>query len=216
MTLVIQATEVATTKTMPYEYRKLTPEQKEELVAQRRAMGFPLHAPPHPFREAGYYMLTAANFEHARIMNTSERRNEFQMRLLNAFHEINADVVGWVVLANHYHVMSGLESLDDVSAVLKQLHGSTSFEWNQADGQTGKRRVWYKFADRMIRDDAHYYRVLNYIHYNPVKHGYVEHASDWQWSSLSLYYEDHGRDWLREKWKTFPPKKDFGVGWDEM
>ena len=106
--------------------------------------------------------------------------------------------------------------MEDVSAALKQLHGSTSFEWNLADGLQGKRKIWYKFSDRMIRGDAHYYRAMNYIHYNPVKHGYVDNAYEWQWSSLSLYYEDQGRDWLREKWKTYPPATEYGKEWDDM
>jgi len=201
---------------MPYEYRNLTPKQRKEVVAQRKALGYPLHAPPHPFRDKGYYLLTAANYDHARVMEAPERRTGFETRLLQAFHEIEADIVGWVVLANHYHILTGVESLDQVSATLKQLHGSTSFEWNQADGMKGKRKVWYKFADRMIRSDAHYYQALNYIHYNPVKHGYVENAFDWQWSSLGLYYDEHGRDWLREKWETYLPEKGFGKGWDEI
>lgn len=201
---------------MPYEYRKLTLAQRRDVIAQRKAMGYPLHASPHPFRKAGYYMLTAANYEHAHVMNSPERRTEFQKRLLLAFQEIKADMAGWAVLSNHYHVMTGVQSLDDVSAALKHLHGSTSFEWNKADDLQGKRKVWYKFADRKIRDEAHYYRALNYIHYNPVKHGYVQDAYDWQWSSLSLYYEDHGRDWLREKWNDYPPEQDFGKGWDDF
>jgi putative transposase len=200
---------------MPYEYRTLTEEQRQEVLAHRKAQGYPLHAPPHPYRKAGCYLLTAANYEHVHIMESPERRTAFQNRLLSAFQEIKADIVGWVILGNHYHILAGVESLDEVSLVLKHLHGSSSYEWNKADGMQGKRRVWYKFADRMIRDDAHYYRALNYIHYNPVKHGYVEHASDWTWSSLSWYYEDQGSDWLREKWKTYPPEKDFGLGWDD-
>jgi hypothetical protein len=123
---------------MPYEYRNLSPKQRKEVVAQRKALGYPLHAPPHPFRDKGYYLLTAANYDHARVMEAPERRTEFETRL------------------------------------------------------------------------------LNYIHYNPVKHGYVENAFDWQWSSLGLYYEEHGRDWLREKWETYLPEKGFGKGWDEM
>lgn len=178
-------------------------------------MDYPLHAPPHPYRESGYYLLTAANYEHAWVMETPDRRTEFETRLLKAFHEIEAEVAGWVILANHYHILAGVGSLEQVSATLKQLHGATSYEWNQADGLTGKRKVWYKFADRMIRGDAHYYKALNYIHYNPVRHEYVEHAFDWQWSSLGMYYEDHGQDWLREKWKAHPPEKDYGKGWDE-
>lgn len=201
---------------MPYTYRKLTTKEREEIVAQRKAMGYPLHAPPHPFREAGYYLITAANYEHARVMESPERRTEFEKRLLQALREIEAEIAAWVILANHYHFLAGVESLNDVSAALQQLHGSTSFEWNKADGLQGRRRVWYKFADRMIRDDAHYYRALNYIHYNPVKHGYAVNAYDWQWSSLSLYYEDLGRDWLQENWRKYQPGEDFGKGWDDL
>jgi putative transposase len=149
-------------------------------------------------------------------MQSPERRTEFETRLLKAMDEIEADVAGWAILANHYHIIAGVQSLDHISAAFKHLHGTTSYEWNRADGLSGKRKVWYKFADRVIRDDAHYFRALNYIHYNPVRHGYVEHAFDWQWSSLGFYYEEHGQDWLREKWKVYPPEKGFGKGWDDM
>lgn len=199
---------------MPYEYRKLSPEKRQEVVRQRRARGYPLHAPPHPFRQAGAYFITAANFEHVPIMADPGRRTEFEARLLASVHAINADVFGWVILPNHYHILLGVDSLDLVSAALKQLHGSTSREWNLADGQTGKRQVWYKFHDRMIRDEAHFYRVLNYIHINPVKHGYVSDPYEWPWLSLSNYLDAHGREWLRERWRQHPPG-DFGRGWDD-
>ena len=84
---------------------------------------------------------------------------------------IGTDLYAWVILPNHYHVLAGLQSLDLASAALKQLHGTTSRDWNMADGQTGRRRVWFKFADRVIRGDAGFYGALNYIHVNPVKHG---------------------------------------------
>jgi hypothetical protein len=35
---------------MPYEYRKLSPTEREEIVTYRRTHGYPLHAPPHPSR----------------------------------------------------------------------------------------------------------------------------------------------------------------------
>jgi len=201
---------------MPYEYRKMTTEERELVLRQRRERGYPLHDPPHPFREAGRYLLTAANFEHAHIMAAPERRTDFEARLLEAMERIQAQTYGWVVLPSHYHILACVHSLDDVSAALKQLHGSTSREWNLADGQTGKRRVWYKFTDRLIRNDAHFYRALNYIHYNPVKHKYTDDPYEWPWSSLFTYLEaeGYGREWLREKWRSHPPC-DFGTGWDD-
>jgi len=199
---------------MAYRYRQLTPEEREEILRHRRERGYPLHAPPHPYRQAGYYLITAANFEHQPIMAAPTRRTDFETRLLEALAVIQVDVVGWVILPNHYHMLVGVEALDAVSATLQQLHGTTSREWNLADGLTGQRRVWYKFADRMIRDEAHYYRALNYIHYNPVKHGYATDPYEWPWSSVHNYFETQGREWLRKMWKAYPPD-NFGKGWDD-
>ena len=160
-------------------------------------------------------MVTAANFEHRAIMSSPERRTEFETRLLNSIKEIAEDLIAWVVLPNHYHLLLGVRSLDDVSAALKHLHGTTSRDWNIEDNLTGKRRVWYKFADAYIRNDAHLRVAFNYIHHNPVKHGYISDPYDWPWSSLLMYYEDKGQGWLRDQWKAYEPLVDFGKGWDD-
>ena len=199
---------------MPYEYRKLSPDQREEVVRLRSERGYPLHAPPHPFRDAGAYLISAANFEHQPVMDSPERRTEFETLLLNSFKEIADDIIAWVVLPNHYHILLYVQSLSDVSVILKHLHGRTSRDWNVSDNLTGKRRIWYKFADTAIRNEAHLHTAFNYIHYNPVKHGYVNDPYEWRWSSLFLYYEDKGREWIREHWKSFTPSVDFGNGWD--
>ncbi|HEX6036026.1 MAG TPA: transposase, partial [Anaerolineales bacterium] len=140
---------------MPYEYRKLSTREREEIVKYRQAHGYPLHAPPHPFRCAGAYLITAANYEHQAVMSSPERRTEFETRLLNSIKEIAKEIIAWVILANHYHVLLVIQTLDDVSAALKHLHGTTSREWNIEDNLTGQRRVWYKFADTYIRSDTH-------------------------------------------------------------
>jgi putative transposase len=200
---------------MPYKYRKLSPKERDELVNYRRERGYPLHAPPHPFRGPGAYMISAANFEHKDIMETSARRTEFETLLLNALQEIADELIAWVVLPNHYHFLATVQSLNDVSETLKYLHGTTSRRWNLEDGLTGKRRVWYKFSDTYIKNETHLRMAFNYIHYNPVKHGYVSDPDDWPWSSLFIYYGDKGRDWLQEQWNIYTPPVDFGKGWDD-
>ena len=140
---------------MPYEYRKLSPQEREEIVRYRNEKGYLLHAPPHPFRDAGAYLISAANFEHRAIMSSPDRRTGFESRLLNAIKKITEDLIAWVVLPNHYHMLIDVQSLNDVSVILKYLHGTASREWNIEDNVTGKRRVWYKFADTYIRNDAH-------------------------------------------------------------
>ena len=159
---------------MPYEYHKLPPQERDVILKQRCQRGYPLHAPPHPFRESGCYLITAANYKHIPVMHSSERRTEFEILLLDVMRKIDqANMIGWVVLPNHYHLVIQLETLDQISRPLKNLHGTTSHAWNKQDQQTGKRQVWYKYSDRMIRNESHLYKAMNYIHYNPVKHGYI-------------------------------------------
>ena len=129
---------------MPYLSRRLTPEERDRVLRERQARGFPLHAPPHPMRASGRYLITAANFEHKHIMFSSERRTDFEKRLLENLRQIDSTVFGWVVLPNHYHVLLAIDELDRVSSVIKELHGKTAREWNLTDGLAGKRRVWYR------------------------------------------------------------------------
>jgi putative transposase len=198
---------------MPYLYRQLTPEERKQVVRERQERGYPLHAPPHPSRGPGRYLITAANFEHRYLMDMPGRRTDFEARLLEQLHAQEAQVFAWVVLANHYHVLLQVTHLDNVSSALKRLHGATATEWNQADAETG-RQVWYHFNDRKIRNDQHFYRALNYVHYNPVKHGYVPVVYDWPWSSVHNYLDDRGREWLRKTWQAYRPER-MGQGWDD-
>jgi putative transposase len=199
---------------MPYEYRKLSQQERKEVVESRKQRGYPLHAPPHPFRHYGTYLITAANFEHKDVMYSLVRRTRFQELLLEAFREIEAEISGWVILPNHYHILATVESLNSVSEILRVLHGRTSHDWNLQDGLQEKRKVWYKFSDRLMRDEKQLYQTLNYIHYNPVKHAHVADVYDWEWSSVFMYENDMGRDWLKEQWKKHMPPANFGNDWD--
>ena len=197
-----------------YRYRRLTPDERAEAVRQRQERGYPLHSPPHPFRHAGHYLVTGVNFEHAHILASSMRRTEFETHLLQEATNAGIDVCGWVILPNHYHILVDVDTLEQVSATLQHLHGTTARVWNVADGLTGKRKIWYKYYDRAIRDDNHFFRALNYIHFNPVKHGYVDSPYDWPWTSVESYVRLHGREWMRDLWRSFPPG-EFGAGWDD-
>ena len=192
---------------MPYEYRSLTTQEQKEIVKQRRERGYPLHSPPHPYRCEGYYLITAANYNHQPVMDAPQRRTDFEYRLLQILQDAEIEIAGWVILPNHYHVLVGVHALEQITVVLRQLHGETARLWNQEDNLTAQRRVWYRYEDRMMRDQNHYYVALNYLHFNPTKHGYVTDPYTWQWSSLNMYAQDHGREWLRSLWKQYPPNQ---------
>lgn len=66
----------------------------------------------------------------------------------------------------------------------------------------GQQSVWQnRYWEHLLRDDDDFRRHVEYIHYNPVKHGLVAHARDWPYSSFLRYVRDGvyplewGADW---------------------
>ncbi len=55
----------------------------------------------------------------------------------------------------------------------------------------GEQAVWQRrFWEHQIRDDEDFARHVDYIHYNPVKHGEVEVPKLWAHSSFHRYVEE--------------------------
>jgi len=60
--------------------------------------------------------------------------------------------------------------------------------------------VWqHRYWEHMLRDEADFARHVEYIHYNPVKHGYASSAMEWPYSSFRRYVEEgvYPADWGR-------------------
>ena len=201
-------------KLRPYAYRRLSPEEKREVLEERKRRALPWHAPPHVSVGERWYMITAANFEHRRIMHTEERRADYQRRLLEGVEEINGEATAWVILPNHYHLLAKVPEIKVYRRMDGDLHRGTATEWNREDRTPG-RQVWYRFSDREVRSESAYYAYFNYIHGNPVKHGYVQQADEWGCTSLHIHLEELGRRYLRQLWALYPPR-DIGEGWDDF
>ncbi len=52
----------------------------------------------------------------------------------------------------------------------------------------GERGLWQRrYWEHLIRDDRDFERHVDYIHWNPVKHGLVRRVTDWPWSSFHAF-----------------------------
>ena len=52
----------------------------------------------------------------------------------------------------------------------------------------GERGIWQRrYWEHTIRDDLDYARHIDYVHFNPVKHGHVARVSDWRYSLFSRF-----------------------------
>ncbi|MBS1809022.1 MAG: transposase [Acidobacteria bacterium] len=197
-----------------YNYRKLSKEQQERVLADRKKRRRPWHSPPHQELEGEtFYIITAACYEHRHIIGYSpERMSECETELLEVFQSVSTQVYAWCVLPNHYHVLVCTAQLKELLRQLGKFHGRSSFRWNGEEQKRG-RHCWCNAYDRIIRSVGHLYASLNYIHHNAVHHGYISKWQDWPWSSVHEFLAQYGREETLRLWRTYP-LLDYGKKWD--
>jgi putative transposase len=108
------------------------------------------------------------------------------------------DEMAWVVLPNHLHALWALPDGDDDFAtrwmLIKQRfsrHVAGSERISDSRRRRGERGVWQRrYWEHLIRDQRDLRHHIQYIHFNPVKHGLVARVADWPHSS----FHDHVRE----------------------
>ena len=197
-----------------YIWRNLSEQDREYVLAERKARQFPWHAPPRfAYEGENTFIITAACFEHQPIIGrTAERMAECESELLKISHDVSTCVFAWCVLPNHYHLLIRTAQIDEILSRLGKFHCSSSFRWNGEDGTRG-RNVWFRAVERSMRSERHFFASLNYVNNNPVKHGYASKWQDWPYSSAKQYIENVGSDRAAEIWREYPVL-DYGKDWD--
>jgi putative transposase len=199
---------------MKYVWRKLTPQQREELRERRLQLNHPPNSIPHKFdSRTNRYMITATCFEHRAIIGqSSERMSEFERDLIHMQRELCLNIFAWSVLPNHYHTLIETTDLAVLLKKLGQLHGRTSFKWNGEDNQRG-RKVWCNAVETAMKSERHFFASLNYVLNNPVHHGYAKKWENWPYSNAQQYIANIGRNEAIRIWKSYPIK-EYGKEWD--
>jgi putative transposase len=83
--------------------------------------------------------------------------------LFEQFAQRGVDVHAWAVLTNHYHVLVDVMSFRTLGEIFRRVHGRTAYDWNRQEAVPG-RKVWYRYSDRAMCSERHYYTTLNYVH----------------------------------------------------
>ena len=114
------------------------------------------------------------------------------------------DIDAIVVLPDHLHVVMTLPDGDsDFSGRWRRIkslftRGAVKGGLQAAPNARGEYDLWQRrFWEHTIRDEADLARHVDYIHFNPAKHGLVSRVSDWRYSSFHRYMR---LGWLPEDW----------------
>jgi putative transposase len=137
------------------------------------------------------------------LLKPSGYKDLIQGQLKALCAEFQLELTAWVILDNHYHILLKSKVGTAIPRFIGRLHGGTSFELNHKDNARG-RQVWHNYWDTCIRTERDYWMRFNYVHHNPIKHGYVNRMEDWGFSSYRFYLENKGAEWLGDTWAQYP------------
>jgi putative transposase len=112
----------------------------------------------------------------------------------------------WVVLPEHMHAVWTLPGGDDdysgrwlaikkaFSKALPRTESATDARIHQGERGIWQRRFW----EHTIRDEADYAAHINYVHFNPLKHGWVQHVAEWPYSTFHRAVKQgiYSEDWI--------------------
>jgi putative transposase len=102
-----------------------------------------------------------------------------------------------VILPDHLHAILTLPEGDaDFAGRWRRLKGSFSTRLLRSGADikrhaNGELALWQRrYWEHTIRDDLDFSRHVDYIHYNPIKHGLVTQVRDWPHSSFHRYVKE--------------------------
>jgi putative transposase len=157
----------------------------------------------------GSYFFTLVTQDRRPILTDRSSRTFLRSAIQEQQKRRPFEITAIVLLPDHLHTIWALPPTDDdYSTRWKQIKEAFTEAYLAAGGveatrspsrvKHSERGVWQKrFWEHTIRDDDDFKRCLDYIHYNPVKHGYVSQAADYSWSTFGRYVElgEYDRAW---------------------
>ncbi|MFC4206868.1 transposase [Vreelandella malpeensis] len=116
----------------------------------------------------------------------------------------------FVILPDHLHCLWTLPEGDaDYSSRWREIKKTATKELLLSEEID---TVWQRgFWEHVIRDDHDWQRHMDYIHFNPVKHGYVAAPSQWRWSSFNACVK---KGWYDENWGTQHTPAIASMNWE--
>ena len=118
------------------------------------------------------------------------------IRTVKQRHSFHIDAM--VVLPDHLHAIWTLPPEDsDYSTRWRLIKSEFSRKLpkdehrSQSRQTKSERGIWQRrFWEHQIKDQQDYNQYIDYIHYNPVKHGYVSRPADWSQSSIHKFIRE--------------------------
>jgi putative transposase len=145
----------------------------------------------------GTYFFTVVAHERRPVLTTEMVRVALREAIQQAKTTLPFQIEAWVLLPDHLHCVWTLPEGDTNYsarwAIIKRLVSGRCAKMVNAPQSNSRhkrneRTFWQRrFWEHQIRDDDDMARHVDYVHWNPLKHGLVKVVKDWPYSSFHKY-----------------------------
>ncbi len=155
------------------------------------------------------YFFTVVTHRRQPILVNPESRTALRQVIEKVRQQHPFTIDAWVLLPDHMHCLWTLPESDaDYSrrwGMIKAGFTKRVKPLFQRDAWVGRSRqrhregtIWQRrFWEHQIRDEVDFQRHVDYIHFNPVKHGLVAEVNAWPYSTFHRYVREgiYSEDW---------------------
>lgn len=155
------------------------------------------------------YFFTVVAYRRQPILCDEAIRNALRAAIETVRTSRPFVIDAWVLLPDHLHCVWTLPDGDaDFSTRWMKIKHAVSLDCREdhrrAELMTASKSrhrestIWQRrFWEHQIRTENDFARHVDYIHFNPVKHGHAQYAIDWTFSTFHRYVRDgvYARDW---------------------
>lgn len=156
----------------------------------------------------GTYFFTVVTYRRQPFLCDDDVRNALRDGIKQIRQRFPFEIDAWVLLPDHLHCIWTLPKGDaDFGKrwsmikryVSKHCTRLKRDDWmNESKHKRMESTVWQRrFWEHKIRDERDFEKHMDYIHFNPVKHGHVKNVSDWPCSTFHRYVKKgtYSVDW---------------------
>lgn len=175
--------------------------------------------------EGGIYFFTVVTYLRRPILSSITARRILHDAWENTRERFPFQTLAVCLLPDHLHCIWKLPEGDaNYSVRWKEIKYHFTIRYLKAGGIEEQRNesrqkrqeaaIWQRrFWEHTIEDENDLEEHLDYVHYNPVKHGLVQSVSDWEWSSFHRYVKSGLYD---QGWNGGSEGRIIGMDYDVL
>lgn len=148
------------------------------------------------------FFVTSAAINRERILNDEPKRRLLRSVLNQVKQHHPFRTLGWVILPDHWHLLLAVTQGSTLDRVVQSVVRQFNQEYLTLLGMPAGGLVWpARYEHHKVVDAAALAVHLDYVHYDPVRHGWAARPEEW----LSSSYEE----WIERG------AYELGWGWSE-